>query len=207
VPDFYLKFDPAEYLAFDREYALRTSLDGWGTDLAPVDRWQPLSWTLACDRYEPGFECKFVLVRSDADRSQDVWMLGENLRIAPAPQSTYYFAAQHSGSIAFPFYLRLVGGRYADAKMTLRDQANGWADRSGWYDGGAWWFEIPWTDYFDSSEAGPSAVRYKFVKDGEWMVGPNLQIGPDDAYEPGEFAHVGHMYDTLDTSVEFRGPG
>jgi hypothetical protein len=46
-------------------------------------------------------------------------------------------------------------------------------------------------------------VRYKFVRDGAWMTGPNLQIGPDEQYDPGEYAKVGRYYDTDDGSVTF----
>jgi len=203
MPAFSIALNPADYLAFNHQYALRNSVDGWATDLAPTDTTGLPRWSLDHDRYGTGFECKFVIVRADADRSQDLWMLGDNLRLTPSPDATYSFAAEHAGPIAFPFFVRLVGTRFADASITVRDQTNGLADRTGWYDSGAWWFEIPWTDYYDSSEGGPRAMRYKFVKDGAWMAGPNLQIGPDHVYDPGEFARVGQIYDTNDTDVSF----
>jgi hypothetical protein len=63
--------------------------------------------------------------------------------------------------------------------------------------------DIPWTDYFDAADSGPRQVRFKFVREGAWMLGPNLTIGPDGPWTGGVYAVVGAGYDFDDTTVNF----
>jgi hypothetical protein len=112
---FHIWFDPAEYLAFAHHYAVRTSVDGWEEDVDPTDTTYKPHWVLDHDRYAAGIEWKFLVVRNDSDRSQDVWMLGYNLQLSPTPDAAYSFAAEHSGPIAFPFFIRLTGERFVDS--------------------------------------------------------------------------------------------
>lgn len=64
-------------------------------------------------------------------------------------------------------------------------------------------FSIPWTDYYNASAAGPRPMRFKFVRDGRWMLQPNLQIGPDDRSQPGIYPRAGQSYNFPDAKVDF----
>ena len=80
--------------------------------------------------------------------------------------------------------IRFTTRRYADRLITLRTDADGYADRSGVYEDGAWTFRL------DDAQLPPE-LGCKFVLDGRtWMEGYNLAIraeaGREYSYAEGE---------------------
>lgn len=202
---FVVELDPADYLATAGAYTLRSAVTGWGVDLWPTSRSGDLQqWALDWGLYRSPFDCKFVITPGASTPSTGpTWMMGDNITVTPSAGEYHTYRAQHHGPIAFPFRIRLVGTRYAEDSITVRDESNGWRDRVGAYVSGAWQFEIPWTDYFNSSESGRRQVRFKFARGGARMIGPNLTIGPDEPWQGGPYPAAGASYDFDDSTVEF----
>jgi len=202
---FVLELDPADYLAFNHTYTLRTEIAGWDEDLPATSVNGDLQqWALDWGTYRDRFQYKFLVIAApNGEAPRPVWMLGENLSMVARPGEYHTYRAEHQGPIAFPFFIRLVGDRYAGDTVTIRDSQSGWMDRIGGYVDGAWQFAIPWTDFYNSSEAGRRQVQFKFALNGRLMTGPNLVIGPERPWQPGAYAAVGAQYDYLDSAVQF----
>src|SRR5690242_19771757 len=77
----------------------------------------------------------------------------------------------------FMILIRFTTRRYADRRITLRTDADHYADHSGVYEGGAWIFRL------DDAPL-PQELRCKFVLDGRtWMEGYDLTIRPEAGRE------------------------
>jgi hypothetical protein len=201
----FIELDPGDYSLRGR-FSLRSDVDGWVVDLPVTSTSDSMQqWGLEWGRYRDGLEFKFLLT-SEIDETgsvRTVWMMGSNLSVKPSAGAYYTYHAAHAGPITFPFFIRFVTQHYATARITLRDQANGWQDRAGSYEDGAWLFSVPWTDYFDSSVYGPIPFRGKFLLNGIWMTGPNIQIGPDEPWQGGSYVQVAQSYDYGEDVVRF----
>jgi len=173
----------------------------WDTDIQARAA-EPSVWALEWGRYRNGVEFKFLAHPPSAP--EPVWMMNDNLVLTPLPDTTTYFAGEHGGPLVFPFFVRFITNKYAEARITCRDQADGWVDRVGAHQDGAWVFSIPFTDYFDSAGSGPAPLAGKFLLDGERMLGPDIRIGPAEPWEPGAYVQVGATYSFDESRVQFR---
>ena len=206
---FFIELRPGDYLGVSRTYFIRTSAEGWDRDIPRTNSdLNMYQWQMEWGRYRDGVDFKFLLVPdpSRGPAKSPLWMLGHNLQFVPEVGRYRSYAAgarAGAGAITFPFTIRFITPLETASVVTLRDDRHGWTDWTGVYQDGAWCFELPWSDYFDSASQGPRPVIFKFVKDGIWMRGQNLQIGPNRVSEPGEYPSPGRSYDFDASRVQF----